>query len=451
MRTVSPACALIAGHGFLGFWLCVVCVICSGLRAQEQEVLFSASVVHTVQGPTLKPGAILVRGSRIIAVGERLEAPQARKVDLTGLHLYPGLFALNTGLGLREIDAVRATVDQREVGDFTPEVTSWVAVNPDSELLPVARAQGIAFFEPVPTGGVVAGQSGLLRLDGWGVRDMIVKAPLALHVFWPQMNLDPTPRDQSADPARWKSLVEQARERTAGLKTLEDFLRQAEAYARGRGSDWSPAPTAPGGVPVWEAMLPFVRGERPIVVHADEIRQIRAVLQWAETNRWRVILAGGRDAWREARRLAALKIPVIYEHVFTRPARDTDSYDVHYRAPEILRQAGVTVLFSTGVTDASLVKNLPYHAAQAVAHGLPAGAALRALTWEAARCHGLDNQLGSLEPGKEATFFACSGDLLDVRTRVERMWIRGREVSLENRHTRLYEKYRQRPAPQATH
>jgi imidazolonepropionase-like amidohydrolase len=138
---------------------------------------------------------------------------------------------------------------------------------------------------------------------------------------------------------------------------------------------------------------------------------------------------------------------VVYEHVFTRPVRDTDSYDVHFRAPAVLHKAGVTVLFSTGVEDASLVKNLPYHAAQAVAHGFPAEAAVRALTVEAARWCGLGEQLGSIEPGREATLFAATGDVLDIRTQVVRMWVEGREVGLENRHTRLYEKYRQRPGP----
>jgi len=266
-----------------------------------------------------------------------------------------------------------------------------------------------------------------------------------LHVFWPSMELDTTPREQATDPARWKSLEEQARDRMARWKAVEDFFREAQAYARSQDPDRPPRVSAPGAVPVWEAMLPFVRGQRPIVVHADEVRQIRAAMAWAVTNRFRILLAGGRDAWLEAGRLAEHKIPVIYEHVFTRPARDTDPYDVHFQAPERLRQAGVSVGFSTGVTDASLVKNLPYVAAQAVAYGFPPEAAVQALTLTPAQWMGLADRLGSIEPGKEATLFATDGDILDIRSNVKRMWIRGQEVSLESRHTRLYEKYRQRP------
>lgn len=433
--------------GGLAIWVALWGALTSAGTVFAEALLLRGAVVHTVTGPTLAPGDVLVREGRVAAVGQGLEAPDARVVDLRGLHLYRALIALNTGLGLKEIDAVRPTLDQAEVGVFTPEVGSWVAVNPDSELLPVARANGIGFFEPVPMGGVVAGRSGLLRLAGWTVREMTVRAPLAMHVFWPSMELDTRSRNEVPDPEIWKSPEEQARERASRLRALEDFFRQAEAYARAQDPDRPPRVGAPGVQPIWEAMLPFVRGERPIVVHADEVRQIRGVLKWAETNRWRVMLAGGRDAWREADGLARLGIPVVYEHVFTRPVRDTDSYDVHFRAPAVLHKAGVTVLFSTGVEDASLVKNLPYHAAQAVAHGFPAEAAVRALTVEAARWCGLGEQLGSIEPGREATLFAATGDVLDIRTQVVRMWVEGREVGLENRHTRLYEKYRQRPGP----
>jgi imidazolonepropionase-like amidohydrolase len=148
--------------------------------------------------------------------------------------------------------------------------------------------------------------------------------------------------------------------------------------------------------------------------------------------------------------LAAKKVPVIYAHTYTQPARDTDSYAVHFRAPAILHQAGVQVTFSTGADsfNAALVQNLPYSAAQAVAFGLPEAEALKGLTLYPAQLAGVAGRLGSLEPGKDATLFAADGDILDNRTHVKRMWIAGKEVSLENRHTRLYEKYKNRPRPE---
>ena len=204
---------------------------------------------------------------------------------------------------------------------------------------------------------------------------------------------------------------------------------------------------APEIDPAWEAMLPYLEGSLPIMVHADEIRQIKAAVLWASTNRYKIILAGGRDAWMAAALLATNNVPVIYSETFTLPARDQESYEVHFKAPEILRKAGVQVVFSFGTTsfDATLVRNLPYCAAQAVAFGLPEAEAIKGITLYPARLAGVADRLGSIEKGKEATLFSADGNILDIRVQVKRMWISGREVSLESRHTRLYQKYKNRP------
>lgn len=166
---------------------------------------------------------------------------------------------------------------------------------------------------------------------------------------------------------------------------------------------------------------------------------------------FKAVIAGGRDAWREAAYLAEHHIPVAYEHVFTQPVRDTDPYDVHYSAPAVLAKAGVLLAFSEGTEQfgASNIRNIPYSAAQARAFGLPYEDAVRGLTLNAAQILGVSDRLGSIEPGKEATLFIADGDILDLKAQVKRMWIRGREVDLSSRHTRLYEKYRKRPATAA--
>jgi imidazolonepropionase-like amidohydrolase len=409
---------------------------------QAEALLLTGATVHTVSGETLAPGQVLLEDGKIAAVGQSLSASGAKTVALDGLHLYPGLIALNTDLGLVEIEAVRATVDAREVGEYTPDVESWIAVNPDSELLPVARANGISHFEPVPQGGVVAGQSALLALTGWTSEQMAIKKPSALHVYWPGAELDPTPKERSPNKDKWKSLEAQDKERQEKLKALDDFFAEARAYVKAKDQ----AKAAGAGfqnVPAWEAMLPVVRSEIPITIHADEVRQIRAAVSWAATNQYRIILADARDAWKIADLLATNNVPVIFSHVFTQPVRETDGYDIYFRAPEVLRKAGVKVAFSGG--GGSLVKNLPYAAAQAVAFGLPADAALKGITLYPAQLAGIAGRLGSIEVGKEATFFAVDGDILDIRSNVKRMWIGGQEVTLENRHTRLYEKYQRRP------
>jgi imidazolonepropionase-like amidohydrolase len=194
-------------------------------------------------------------------------------------------------------------------------------------------------------------------------------------------------------------------------------------------------------------MLPFVRGNLPITVQADEIRQIKSAVAWAATNNYKIIIAGGRDAWMAADLLATRNIPIIYANTFARPVRDASSYDVHFKAPDVLRRAGVKVIFNFGSDsfNAAMSRNLPYSAAQAVAFGLPESEAVKGLTLYPAQIAGVADRLGSVEVGKEATLIAVDGGILDIRANVKRMWIAGKEVSLESRHTRLYDKYKNRP------
>ncbi len=430
------------GSLFLGLTL-------TGVHAES--FLLTGAAVHTVSAETLVPGQVLVENGKISAVGKTVAAGRAKVIDLKGQHLYPGLIALNTALGLTEISGVRATLDTTEPGEYTPDVESWIAVNPDSELLPVARANGVAFFEPVPEGGIVTGQSGLMTVEGWTTDQRTIKKPLSLHVFWPAMELTTTPRPRGRfGPGQPKSLEEQAKERRAKIRATEDFFEEAKAYVRAKAASADGNAHAPARVPAWEAMAPYVRSELPLTVHADEIRQIKSAVQWAITNHYRMILAGGRDAWKAADLLATNNIPVIYSATFTLPARDFEAYDVQFRAPERLRQAGVKVIFCFGATsfDAPLTRNLPYSAAQAVAFGLPEAEALKGLTLYPAQIVGVADRLGSIEAGKEATLFSADGDILDIRVHVKHLWIAGKESSLETRHTRLYEKYKNRPKPE---
>ncbi len=330
-------------------------------------VLLRGATVHTVSGETLSPGDVLIQNGKIAAVGKSLSTKNARVIDLTGRQLYPGMLALDTTVGLIEIEAVRATDDTREVGDYTPDVQSWIAVNPDSETLPVARGGGIAYFEPVPQGSIVSGQSALVRLDGWTTEQMTVKKPLALHVFWPDLELDTTPKDKLPDPSKWKSLDDQDKDRRQKIREFAEFFDEARAYAKAKDAATNGI-APPEKIPAWEAMLPYVRGQLPLTIHVNGLREIKSAVAWAVTNHFRIILAGGRDAWRCAGLLATNHVPVIYEFSQSQPARDVDSYDVQFKAPEVLRAAGVTVAFSIG--GASLVKNMPYAAAQAVAFGL---------------------------------------------------------------------------------
>lgn len=422
--------------------LLLVMGVAESVRAES--LLLKGAVVHTVSGATLSPGQVWLKDGKIAAVSAEVQAPGAQVVDLSGMHLYPGLVAATTSLGLTEINAVRATRDNTEVGGFTPDVRSWIAVNPDSELLPVARANGITHFVPVPEGGVIAGQSGMMVMNGWTMEDMAFRHPLALHLHWPSMELDLTPKDRVKDSGKWKSPEELAKARRLELVAIEDFFREAAVYARAR--EISPETLLN---PPWEAMRPVLDRKIPVVVHANDLRQIKAAVRWSSTNRVRLVIAGGREAASVASLLASNQIPVIFENIFNRQIRDMESYDSQFRLPAQLHQAGVLLALSVGIGDSNEteVRNLAHHAAQAVAFGLPAEEAVKAVTLNPAKILGVADRIGSIEVGKDATLIALTGDLLDIRNNVRQMWIAGQAVNLENRHTRLYDKYRARPMP----
>ena len=408
-------------------------------QSHAETILFRNATIHTVSGPVIPSGSIMVKNGRIVEIGEKLKDARKRAdkiVRLNGAHLYPGLIATTSSLGLVEINALRQTRDYREVGSYTPDVFSWVSVNPDSELIPVARANGISHFLAVPEGGTVPGVSGLMATAGWTVETMAVKPLAALHLAWPAMTISATSSRKPADQEK------QARER---VQKIDEFFNQAEAYAKAK--EATPKDRFKS-VPAWEPMIPFLKGDAPIIIHADKTATVKSAVEWAAGRNYQnVIIAGGRDAWRVAKLLAKHKTPVIYEATFDQPARDTDPYDIQFKAPEILRKAGATVAISmgTGSFATSNVRNLPYAAAQSIAFGMPEAEALKALTLIPAKLLGVGDRLGSIEKGKEATFIAVDGDIFDIRANVQRMWIAGKEVSLESRHTRLYEKYKARP------
>jgi imidazolonepropionase-like amidohydrolase len=279
----------------------------------------------------------------------------------------------------------------------------------------------------------------LLAARGWTIEDMTVRRVTAMHLDWPDQSLNVPGPDSSPNA---KPLDEQARDRREKVRSIDQFFSDAEA--------WEKRPAGSPSVPAWEAMLPVVRGEIPLMIHAQTQREIRSLLKWSESRpRLRIVILGGRDSWLFADELAKRKIAVIYSEVFALPIKGSDAYDVQFSAPAVLHKAGVTVAISEGLDKASASgqRNLPYIAAQAAAFGLPPEAALASITLVPAQLHGVGDTLGSIEPGKDASLFTATGDILDIRSQVKQLWISGVEQSLESRHTRLAERYRARPQP----
>lgn len=408
-------------------------------RAEDEATLaLEGATLHLGTGETRTGLTVVLEGRRIRAIGPSPELPPGcRKVDLRGQHLYPGLIDMDTVLGLTEIGSVRGTQDVEEVGELNPNLRAEQAVNPDSELLPVARTGGVLLALTSARSGLVPGCSALIQLDGWTWEDMTVRAPAFLHVRWPSLAIDRGGRGEDAPE-------KQAERLEARLRSLSEMLAQARAYwaARTAGGEQR----APADVQ-WEALRPVLEGLMPVAIEAEGLRELKAALRWAEAEGVRVVLVGGADAWRIAPELARREVPVILGPVHQLPRRAWEPVDGPFQNAARLQAAGVRIAFGSGGDSfaAPNARNLRLSAAQAVAHGLPAGAAERALTLGAAEIVGVGERLGSLAEGKDATLFAADGDLFEVPTRVTRAWIAGREVSLADRQLRLYERYRARP------
>jgi len=397
-----------------------------------RPLLLRHGTLHSVSHGILADSDLLIEGGRIAAMGQGLQAPAgARVLDLAGHQVYPGLIALDTQIGLTEIGAVRATRDLAEVGEIHPEVRAAVAFNADSEVIPTVRSNGVALAQVTPQGGLLSGQSSLMRLDGWNWEDMSAVASLGVHLNWPRMS----------GRGFFFRAVDPEKQRAASEKSYGRLIQafdQAQGYAARRTAD----PNFPQDLR-WEAMRGLFDGSAQLFVDVDDLREIVQVLEFCSGRKLRCVLVGARDAGRMAGRIAAAKIPVIYAAPFGMPIREDDPVDQSFRVPAMLQAAGVH--YALGYPASWDARNLPLAAGYLVGNGLSKAEALRAVTLSAAEILGVDQRLGSLDVGKEATLLVSSGDLLDtLGLHVEHMWIGGRAVDLDNRHKVLYRKYRQR-------
>ena len=399
------------------------------------------ATVHTASGPDVPNGTVVVRDGRIVSVAPDVTPPTGLAVvDGKGKHVYPSLFPPLTALGLKEIGAVRSTVDQSEIGEINPDARASLAVNFDSDLLPVARSGGVLVAGVTPTGGLVAGTVAAMKMEGWTREDATLKDPAAVTVYWPDLSID-------RSPAATVSVKTQERRRDAALEKLKNAFRDARAYAAARGAEGKAGVPRHAVDPKLSALVPAVEGRVPVVVAASQLAQIRDALRWAQEESLRLVIWGGADAWRMADELAKAGVPVVVDSPLDLPRRDDEPYDTAFANAGRLAKAGVRVAFNEGGDDGSNVRNLPHLAATAVTFGFPREKAVAAMTLEPATLLGVGDRLGSIEPGKDATLILTDGDILDLRSRVVAAWLDGRALDLTDRQKRLYERYRNRPTP----
>ncbi len=380
---------------------------------QTKPIALVGGTVHTVSGKSIASGTVLFEEGKITAVGTDVEIPAGTEViSLEGKHVYPSLIESMSDIGLVEINAVRASVDNTEIGSVNPNVRAVAAFNPDSEIIPVNRTNGILLAVTAPSGSFIAGRSSLMMMDGWTWEDMSLKQDVGMHIRWPSREKD--------------------------VQQLAQLLSDARRYHAAREA-------TPDKQPVdlkLEAMMMLTSGKLPAVIYATSINDITSAVAFAQREGLRLIIAGGYDAPEVASLLKKAGVPVLVTAVYRTPSRRHREYDEGYTLPARLDAAGVAFCISAGGRfGATGVRNLPYNAATAAAYGLAEEKALRAITLSPAEILGVADRVGSVEVGKDATLFVADGNILETPTHVELAYVQGRKVDLDNKHKQLYRKY----------
>ena len=417
-------------------------------EAQGTFVIRGGTVVP-VTGPRIENGTVVLQNGRITAVGANVQAPAgATEINATGMFVYPGLINAGTNLGLTEMGGVPGPVDIREIGDFNPQNIHTTAVNVGSEHIGVTRANGVTSVITVGSGSVLSGLAGLINLAGYTNEEMIAKEKVALQLSWPSAG---------GGGGRGRGGRGFGGGATPGVDPMvayQNNVRQiyrwfAEAKAYG---DVKARVTANGARPPvslrqnlrYDAMLPAIRGEMPILVDANTVAQMRDVITFMDSLKVKVIIHGASEGWQFADSLAARQVPVIVDGVTGVPGAD-DPYDLVFSNPGVLQKAGVQLAFATG--GASSARDLPYEVGLSIAYGLDAEEGLKAITINPAKMFGVDSAYGSIEVGKVANVIVTTGDPIDIRTSIKEVFVKGQRQKFDDRHTELYEKYRARPKP----
>src|SRR5688500_4864174 len=399
--------------------------------------------IVTVSGPDIENGTVVIRDGKIEAVGANVSVPaNAQTIDGRGLSVYPGMIDAGTNMGLVEVpQGAAGTVDTSETGDLNPNAKAIIAVNPHSAHIAVTRVEGVTSTLTAPTGGLISGQASLIHLLGTAPNAVAVVSNAAPVVTYPRIGFGGVGFGGFQAPVNLSETLT-ANERQ--LDQIRKMLRDAEAYGRAHDAyNKDKSLPRPDRNVVLEPLLPYVRGEQPVIFRADREAEIRGAIKFAEEMKLKPIILGGNDAWKVASLLKEKNVPVILTGVFSLPSREDDAYDVLYENPAKLQQAGVRFAISTGDAGAE-VRNLAQFAGMAAAYGLSKADAVKAVTLYPAQIMNVADRLGSIEPGKMANLVVTDGDLLEIRTHIRYLFIDGRPVVLSSRHTELNDAFKNR-------
>lgn len=399
---------------------------------QSESILIIGATAHLGTGEAIENSAIGFENGKITFVGTADKADKtafATIINATGKDVYPGFIAPNNQLGLVEIEAVRATRDDREVGFFNPNIRSIIAYNTDSKVTPTIRSNGVLLSQITPQGGRISGQSSVVQLDAWNWEDATVNTDEGIWMSWPRYY---TWTGWWAEPGEIKMNDDYNEQ----VQAIKDYFKEAKAYANAQPSDEKNLK--------FEAMKGlFLDGEKSktLYVRVDFSKAMMEVVNFAKAEDIEVVLVGANDAWMITDFLKENDISLIISQTHRLPSREDEDVDMPFKTPKILSDAGIN--FALSINDMWQQRNLPFQAGHAVGYGLDYEKAVQAVTLNPAEIMGIEDTYGSLETGKSATLFISKGDVLDMRTcEVEQAFIDGREIDLNNKHKALYEKFK---------
>lgn len=404
--------------------------------AQSKKILIMNPIVHIGNGEVIENAVVgLENGKFTLVADARVVRINMSDFDTiiqaSGMHLYPGFIATNSTLGLHEIDAVRAQNDVSEVGTFKPSVRSAIAYNTDSEIIPTVRSNGVLMGQICPRGGVISGTSSVMQFDAWNWEDAIIREDDGIQLNWPQV--------YHRHYDKGKIAIEKVKTYEQQLTEIATFFSEAKAYCN---------VLQPELIELrFEGLRGVFSGKQTLYVHADDVKAIKEALRFKEEMAIpKMVIVGGYDAHLIADELKRLDVGVMLLRVHSLPELTGEDVDLPFKMAKLLFDAGVKFCIQNeGDMERMGTRNLPFQAGTTVAYGLPYEQAVRAISLSAAELLGIDSTTGSIESGKDATFFLSTGDALDMRTNdVVAAYIQGRSIDLSNKQKKLYERYKNR-------
>ncbi|MEP1018522.1 amidohydrolase family protein [Maribacter dokdonensis] len=397
---------------------------------QTEAITIEGATAHLGNGEVIESSLIMFEDGKITFVGDSKMriARKGKVIDATGKHVYPGFIAPAKTLGLVEIDAVRASKDEDEIGDFIPHVRSLIAYNAESKVVESMRPNGVLIGQIAPSGGLISGTSSIVQFDAWNWEDAAIKVDDGIHLNWPS----------TFKQGRWWAGEDPGyhpnKDYAEEIEAIATFLKNSQAYGK----------TTPKEVnPAYAAMKGIFDGTQKLYVHADDEKQIIDAVNTLKANGTKeVVLIGGYHAYKIPEFLKSNNIPVLVQYTHNLPVFDDDDYDLPYKLPKLLMDAGLLVGIQNADAANFQTRNLPFYAGQAAQQGLDKEKAVQLLTGNTAKILGIDDQYGTLENGKSATLFISEGDALDMAGNIlTHAFIDGRTVSLETHQTELWKSY----------